>query len=673
MTTNVTRASVNGPGGLPSYIEREHDRALAEAVQCAEAGQSRMIILVGTSSTGKTRACWEAVQPLSDRAWNLWHPFDPTRAAAALADLQRVQPRTVVWLNEAQHYLGDPRHGEQIAAAIHTLLTAPDRRPVLILGTLWPAYANQYQELPKHGQPDPHSRVRELLAGRILTIPDRFSARELDTAKLLAAEGDQLLAGALTRVGNTGRLAQDLAGAPELLRRYEHGTPPARALLEAAMDARRLGADIYLPYAFLRDAAIDYLSDQDLGELADNWAQETFTDLTRPVHGKESPMALVPARPQHRPPGTLKPDTQPDGQIFKLADYLEQIGRTRLQKSCPPASFWHAAYTHFTEPETFYNLAQAAEARFRLQWAHHLLLRAVESDHAGALFDLAQKRNKSGDYTAAEEFYLRAASAKHPSSLIFLARMWSRTGQRDESERILLQISAKGDQGALLDLAILQEEAGRHEEAEKIYSEIIRNGNLDCLTDLSAIREDAGRKEEAEKIAWQIAESGYWGALINLAWIRKEAGDPEEAERIMRRIAVSQDSDALMDLALMREEAGDHVEAIQLFSETASAGNLTALLHLARILKESGARREAEELYRDVITAGNTMAMLHLATMRAEDGYHEQATKLLREAADAGQHMHNYPEGKTLYERWPNGLDPDGRPSPSWPQAGSPT
>ncbi|MEV5877463.1 helix-turn-helix transcriptional regulator [Streptomyces sp. NPDC052101] len=93
---------------LSGYVEREHDRVLADAVQEVTAGRSAMVVLVGTSSTGKTRACWEAVQPLAGLGWRLWHPFDPTRAEAALEDLQRVGPRTVVWLNEAQHYLGGP-------------------------------------------------------------------------------------------------------------------------------------------------------------------------------------------------------------------------------------------------------------------------------------------------------------------------------------------------------------------------------------------------------------------------------------------------------------------------------------------------------------------------------------------------------------------------------------
>ncbi|MEU6371795.1 hypothetical protein [Streptomyces sp. NPDC046909] len=60
---------------LPGYVSRDHDQILAHAVRDAARGQSRMVVLVGTSSTGKTRACWEAVQPLANQGWRLWHPF----------------------------------------------------------------------------------------------------------------------------------------------------------------------------------------------------------------------------------------------------------------------------------------------------------------------------------------------------------------------------------------------------------------------------------------------------------------------------------------------------------------------------------------------------------------------------------------------------------------------
>ncbi|KUN75304.1 hypothetical protein AQJ66_36180 [Streptomyces bungoensis] len=212
--------------------------------------------MVGSSSTGKTRACWEAVRPLAAHGWRLWHPYDPTRAEAALADLGRVAPRTVVWLNKAQHYLGNQQTGERIAAALHTLLAHTDRGPVLILGTLWPEYTDLCTALPSTEKPDPYGRVRELLTGRTLTVPDAFDEEALRAAVLLAQNADRFPADALTRARAHGRITQDLAGAPALMRRYDYGIPPVKALLETAMDARRLGVGLHLPQAFLTDAAV---------------------------------------------------------------------------------------------------------------------------------------------------------------------------------------------------------------------------------------------------------------------------------------------------------------------------------------------------------------------------------------------------------------------------------
>ena len=97
---------------LPPYVPREHDQVLGQVVRAAADGRSGIAVLVGGSSTGKTRACWEALNLLRDLdpPWRLWHPIDPTRPYAALRELPGIGPRTVVWLNEAQFYLG-PRPG----------------------------------------------------------------------------------------------------------------------------------------------------------------------------------------------------------------------------------------------------------------------------------------------------------------------------------------------------------------------------------------------------------------------------------------------------------------------------------------------------------------------------------------------------------------------------------
>ena len=53
---------------LPVYVPRGHDAELAWVVRAAAEGRSGIAVLVGESSTGKTRACWEALALLRDRA-----------------------------------------------------------------------------------------------------------------------------------------------------------------------------------------------------------------------------------------------------------------------------------------------------------------------------------------------------------------------------------------------------------------------------------------------------------------------------------------------------------------------------------------------------------------------------------------------------------------------------
>jgi hypothetical protein len=53
-------AAAAGLGALPAYLPRAHDEALAAIVAEVRGGASRMVVLVGGSSTGKIQALWEA-------------------------------------------------------------------------------------------------------------------------------------------------------------------------------------------------------------------------------------------------------------------------------------------------------------------------------------------------------------------------------------------------------------------------------------------------------------------------------------------------------------------------------------------------------------------------------------------------------------------------------------
>ncbi|MEV3852053.1 hypothetical protein AB0J30_35455 [Streptomyces microflavus] len=633
----------HAPGGsrsveqrvLPGYVRREHDRLLAEAVREAGQGGSRMLVLVGESSTGKTRACWEAVQPLAEKRWRLWHPFDPTRAEAALEELHDVGPRTVVWLNEAQHYLGDRAVGEQVAAAVHTLLTEPERAPVLVLGTLWPEYFKQYTALPAAGREDPHSRVRELLAGRTASVPDAFDASALAAAALLAAGGDGLLADALTRARVDGRLSQDLAGGPALLERYKNGSPAAKALLEAAMDARRLGVNLHLPQAFLTDAAVDYLHDSDWDQLTEDWAEKAYAELAEQVHGKQAPLRRVTPRPQRRPskPSALAGSPTPRSRVpvFRLADYLEQHGATTRRHQCPPASFWNAAYIHITQPDDLDTLARAATNRHRLQWAHHL--DQLGADHGGisALLRLATRREEVGDRKGAETLYQRAADHSEIFALYRLAEMREEAGDREGAETLAQRAADHGGTSALLRLAAMREEAGDREGAEVLAQRAADHGDINALLRLATMRETAGDRLRAEALARRAGE-GF--ALFGLAAMREEAGDREGAETLAQRAADYGDTLALLRLAAMREGIGDRIGAESLYQRLAQHGDALALSRLAEMREKAGDREGAETLYERAADDGDTNALLRLAAMREEAGNWEGAEILYQRLAD---------------------------------------
>ncbi|MET3985239.1 helix-turn-helix domain-containing protein [Streptomyces sp. PvR034] len=649
-----------GPGAdhhlvplLSGYVPRGHDRRLAEAVEAAGAGHSRMVVLVGSSSTGKTRACWEAVQPLAAQGWWLWHPFDPSRVEAAVEDLARVGPRTVVWLNEAQHYLGDPSHGERVAAALHALLTTKDRGPVLVLGTLWPEYERRYTAPPAPGAPDPHSRVRELLAGRLLTVADAFDEKALSEASARAAAGDGLLADALGRTRTSGRVAQDLAGAPLLLHRYLTASPGARALLDAAVDARRLGVGFHLPERFLREAALDYIGQDDYDALQDTagWERAALAELAQPVHGKQAPLRLaVPRTARRSPGGSSAPDEGADaGRMLRLADYLEQYGRDARRRRCPPESFWSAAHAHLAHPGELRALAQQAERRHRLRWAHHLRRRAEAGERAAVpergatveerldeLVDLVWDRPNARPSEAGAAF-ARDMAARGPETLRQRALWQLEAGEPERAERLLREAVGAGRLEALGDLALLREEAGYPQEAEELACEAARAGHTGALEELVARRERDGQRPEALELARSLADAGSPEVLCELAARCGTEGDAEEAQRCLRQAADAGSVRAVHLLSLLREEAGDWCEAEELARRAAGGGRPEALFELALRRAATGDLAATASLFQEALDGGHPRALRALVVLRERSGRPEEAEALAREAAGTGR------------------------------------
>ncbi|MFH9829405.1 helix-turn-helix domain-containing protein [Streptomyces bobili] len=651
---SVAPATAYSPFGLPGYVHRPHDEDLARCVATAANGTSQLAVLIGSSSTGKTRACWEAIQPLAAAGWWLWRPFDLTRLEAALAENDQLGPRTVVWLNEAQHYLGAGHgFGERLSAALATLVSNPSRGPVLVLGTLWPEHSDRYMAVPYPGRADPHAQVRALIANRRINVPDKFDAAAMAAAQALADAGDQQLAAALERTPD-GNLAQDLAGGPELLHRYHTAQPAARAVLQAAMDARRLGVGVRLPLAFLEGAAEDYLTDIEYDALPDDWFEEALADLARPVHGNLAPLRRIRTRNPRQAPGVISPVSanQKPGPVYRIADFLEQYGRHERKLLCPPPSFWHSAHDHITDSDELAQLAQEALHRYRLYWAFYLHRASgiCGPTGGGTQTCVVRMRETAGDSAGVDALVHREADAGSVWALLWLAARRENAGERDTAEYYLKKAADSGHVGALVRLLALRTDAGDTHDTEILTRRVVdATGSPQDLLPSMFLRTKGDESKTlrcSEKLApymgyiWaapqrrvttKSAEDGtpteirmeftIDGAPLITArnpWFDE---DPEEAEHHARQAAeVSGDSDASIFLAHLRAKSGDLPEAEAFARRAAELGEPDTLVDLALWYSKSGEFEKSKELLREAISTGASDALVELADVLRQTG-----------------------------------------------------
>jgi tetratricopeptide (TPR) repeat protein len=485
-----------GAEGLPTYVERQHDKRLRDVVGRAAEGHSQFVILVGTSSSGKTRACYEALRELPDD-WRLWHPYNPDRPRAALAQLACVGPRTVVWLNEAHHYLLDIEHSEAIAAGLRTLLSDDRRAPVLVLGTIWPGpgYFDELRSSPPTAyalrmgaeqptQRDPFSQARLLVAGHDLHVPTSFSSEEV--ARTRQSSDPRLVDAAQS--ARDGMVTQYLAAAFELVAIYNQAPPDQRALLDAAVDARRLGHPPRLPLPFLLDAAEAYLTDTEWDLLPEDWHQPALAQLAAPVKGVQGPLCLV-----KRPRGTAAANEPTPEPAYRVADYLLDHLRAVRRTQPVPSLFWQAAVRH-CDGQAARDLALAASSRGLRQVACLLWARAGEFAEVGRQLARVQRLDE------ALLWFEKAHTTGDRSAAATAAEELVLAGRDDDAGAWCEQLPGVTTAEAARWTADAIAKAGRIDSALVWFERGADNGDASAYLSAAEILTDSGRSAEA--IPW---------------------------------------------------------------------------------------------------------------------------------------------------------------------------
>jgi hypothetical protein len=532
---------------LPAYIEREHDQRLREIVDQAKM-HNALVVLVGGSSTGKTRACWEAVQRLA--GWRLWHPLSPGRPEALLYALDRglILPRTVLWLNEMQHYLNTPASsiGERVAAGLRELIRNTNDAPILVLGTLWPEYWGMLTRWPAPLEHDVHPQSRELLTGREIIIPDSF--KEVDVTDLPhLSEADQRIVQAINRPDR--RVTQFLAGAFELLSRYSMAPPSARALIDTAIDARRFGFSEALPEQLLRDAAPEYMSDYAWNELGDDWFETATEYVRQPCLGVSGPLVLL------RPRSSALSPKEP---LYHLADFLEEHGRQSRRYSMPPESFWSAITKRVDSAET--------------------------------LIDLAYEVHYRGRYRLAARIYLMAAAAGNIDGFLFPADHRRLVGDNLNAEKLYKMAIEHGSSLAHIKLAELREESNEKEVAKQMLKDLLRDQATDseyrsfAWENLVRVCKDTGDVEHIRPWLQRAAQGGDSSAKTELARLNGEKDDSEVSKEMSELKKHAQ--------ALLRSHR--RMEAAKKRLIKLSFADAESFAWLLQYLKESAIEEEAE-------------------------------------------------------------------------------
>ncbi|WP_405734971.1 tetratricopeptide repeat protein [Streptomyces sp. NBC_01537] len=627
---------------LPVYVERDHDARLRAIADEAKGGVSRLVILTGGSSTGKTRACWELLRYLPGD-WRLWHPFDPVPVEAALGAIERIAPRTVVWLNEAQHYLLTASDlGERLAAKLRTLLVDPGRTPVLILGTLWPHNWRTLTAQPSDdADDDPHAQARVLLAGRGLIIPADFGSSDLRT---LAdrAHMDTRLAYAANHA-ESGAITQYLAGGPALLERYTTANAGARALVEAAMDARQVGHGPALPLALLEGGATGYLNDAQWDLLDEEWFEQALAYSAKPLRGARGMLTLI--RPRTGQPAAAQPH-------YRLADYLEQHGRHHRLPNRPPATLWNAFIEHAADSDRF-ALANTARERGLLRIACSLYVTTRGKDRTSAWQEAGDLLADAGRWDEALAWFERAADAGDVGALHWAANLLAAAGRWDEALTLYERAADGGDTDALRGAALRLANAGRLDEALTWYVRAANSGDTWALRRVATwLVYDAPRQPGlwAEALAW-LERATDAGDTKTPGWAADclaENGRLNEALTWYERAAEGGDTEALRAAADRLAKASRLDEALTWYERAAEGGDTEALRRAADQLAWAERWEEALAWYERAGRAGNTQALVSAADLVARAGHLDAAITWIAGAAEGGHR----PESGLALKRW---------------------
>ncbi|MEV5856927.1 tetratricopeptide repeat protein [Streptomyces anulatus] len=435
------------------------------------------MLVVGDSTAGKTRACFEALRAQLPE-YRVVAPAGGPDLLTAVEVIDRTAVRCVVWLDDLESCLGPDGLEPGLLAELIRL-----RIPVLAT-----MRHQQFETFaaPKadYGTSTEHARTATAGA-RVLRQLDPIELDRIWTPSELERAGeteDDRITDALAHHGPHG-LTEYLAAGPALFQEWHRaarpgGHPRAAALIAAAVDLARTGLHPPYPLDLLTSAHEPYLTAAGGPFLRPEPLDAALEWATRRRQGVTS--MLVPTQ---------------DPNAWDVFDYLTDHTHTTV-----PDTTWHTALQHTTDPD-------------------ELLTLGFHAHKAAPVI--------------AENIYRLAADAGHTGATANLGNLLAEAGRTDEAEAAFRLAADAGHTGATANLGLLLAEAGRTDEAEAAFRLAADAGHTGATINLGLLLAEAGRTDEAEAALRLAADAGHTGATANLGNLLAEAGRTDEAEILL--------------------------------------------------------------------------------------------------------------------------------------------
>ncbi|EOD64349.1 Sel1 domain-containing protein repeat-containing protein [Amycolatopsis vancoresmycina DSM 44592] len=626
------RANSTTQTELTAYFRRGHDEEIQHRVSSIAGGSSGVVALIGQPKSGMKRALWEAIRsskpgmlaPLLD-GWWIWPGTSPSDPRSLLARIGELPARTVLWLPNAARYLLDhgPEVGEQVARELRDLVYDARRGPVMVLLTLSQGDIHRLTASSSGAQAALSVHARQLLAGNVISVPDRFTEAEVVTAR--NSEDPRIVEAA--EHSSDGYVIQYLVEAPDFQARFSLAGPVARAILQCLIDARIIGHDPWVRAQLVRAGALGYLPEWERARLGESWFEEAIDQLTACGVG-ETGMLLVRSGDDSGETATER--------MFRLNDYLECQFVTEAGRHALPAPHLWSSLFSFAAPGSLIPLGRECRRRGLIREAARFFLLVRNGATSAARRELADMMRGCGRFDEALDLHRAAAGSHVPAAVLAGGQILLEAGRPEAAAEWLGQAIGPGDAESLKLEAIAYVEAGQRQKAVEVYRRLAKGGDVNAaVVAAEMIAEESGYEKGVSFLSVQRSATGL-NTLAGIAELVVEHVDEGRAVEWLRDHAQSGDADAYLVGADLLLGLGEIEEALQWCDHAIKLEVAGARIHAARMYARAGLSDTALAHAREAARRGEPQALAEVAKVHVERGLRRRAMECYADAASCG-------------------------------------